>query len=71
MNECLELIKAWSTDPSTSEDIASQGGVVVEEAKPGKAGKKTSKAKKEQKSGAMETALKHFALSRGFDGELQ
>lgn len=44
---------------------------MIEKAKTGKAGKKTSRAKKEQKSGAMETALRHFVLTRGFEGELQ
>lgn len=66
LDECLKRIHDWSTDPSTSDDIASQGGVVVEEAE-GKRPKKSSKAKKEQKSGAMETALRHFALTRGYD----
>ena len=71
LKECQSLIRAWSIDPSTSEDIASQGGVVVEEAKLGKAGKKTSKAKKDQKSGAMATALEHFALARGLEDDLK
>lgn len=70
LKDCLHRIRAWSTDPSTSADIESQGGVVVSEGKPGKAGKKGSKAKKAQKSGAMETALRYFVVDRGLEDEL-
>jgi hypothetical protein len=62
-NECLERIQAWSNNPSTSEDINSQGGVVVQS---DKAGKKSSAAKREKKSGAMEMALREFVALKGW-----
>lgn len=62
--ECLERIQAWSNNPSTSDDIISQGGVVVQNAK---AGKKSSSAKREKKSGAMEMALREFVALKGWE----
>ena len=62
--ECLERIQAWSNNPSTSDDIISQGGVVVQSAK---AGKKSSSAKREKKSGAMEMALREFVALKGWE----
>jgi hypothetical protein len=62
--ECLARIQAWFNNPSTSEDITSQGGVVVQSAK---AGKKSSAAKREKKSGAMEMALREFVALKGWE----
>jgi hypothetical protein len=65
-HECLARIQAWSSDPSTSEDIASQGGVVIEGLST-KADKKSSSAKREKKSGAMEMALRQFVEIKGWE----
>lgn len=62
--ECLTRIQAWTQDPATSEDIIAQGGVVIESTK---SGKKTSSAKREKKSGAMELALRQFVDLYGWD----
>jgi hypothetical protein len=62
--ECLAGIQAWTQDPTTSEDIIAQGGVVIESAK---SGKKSSSAKREKKSGAMELALRQFVDLYGWD----
>jgi len=61
--ECLSRIQAWSNSPGTAEDIAAQGGVVVESKK---AGKESSKAKRDKKSGAMEMALRQFVELKGW-----
>ena len=61
--ECLSRIQAWSNCPGTAEDIAAQGGVVVESKK---AGKESSKAKRDKKSGAMEMALRQFVELKGW-----
>ena len=62
--ECLSRIQAWSNSPGTAQDIAAQGGVVVESKK---AGKESSKAKRDKKSGAMEMALRQFVELKGWE----
>jgi hypothetical protein len=63
-HEALMRIQAWSNSPATACDIAAQGGVVVESKK---AGKESSKAKREKKSGAMEMALRQFVELKGWE----
>jgi hypothetical protein len=62
--ECLKRIQDWTKDPSTSEDIISQGGAVIESRK---SDKKSSSAKRDKKSGAMEMALRQFVELYGWD----